>query len=219
MFTDNDDLLALSGVQHYAFCPRQWALIHIEQQWEDNGLTVDGNIMHERCHDEEIREKRGDTLIVRGLRVTSYELGLSGICDIVEFHSDGQGAALFGEEGLWLPIPVEYKRGRKKSGDEDRVQLCAQAMALEEMFCCHLSRGFLFYGETKRREPVSLGGDLRGRTKDIARRMHVDFARGYTPPAKWRSACRSCSCVDICAPELEKKPSVNDYLAEMVYDS
>lgn len=130
-----DDFLQLSGLQHFAFCRRQWALIHIENQWQENLRTVEGALLHTRAHDEQQREKRGDTLILRGLPIFSASLGLSGKCDITEFHRDTQGVSLTGEEGLWLPYPVEYKRGSPKNGNEDKLQLCAQAMCLEEMLC------------------------------------------------------------------------------------
>lgn len=141
-----DEYLALSGIQHYAFCPRQWALIHLEQQWSENVLTMQGNLMHERAHDEFSREKRGSMLIVRGLGIHSRNLGLSGKCDVVEFHRSSEGVPLAGEEGLWLPTPVEYKHGKAKRHDADRLQLCAQAMCLEEMLVCEVRTAYLFYG-------------------------------------------------------------------------
>ena len=140
-----DEYLALSGIQHYAFCPRQWALIHLEQQWSENVLTMQGNLMHERAHDEFSREKRGSMLIVRGLGIHSRNLGLSGKCDVVEFHRSSEGVPLAGEEGLWLPTPVEYKHGKAKRHDADRLQLCAQAMCLEEMLGADVPIGFLYY--------------------------------------------------------------------------
>lgn len=211
-----DEYLPLSGIQHYAFCPRQWALIHVEQQWAENGLTVAGDQVHERCHDETIRERRGDLLILRGLRVASARLGLSGICDVVEFHRCEDGTSLFNEDGFWMPTPVEYKRGKTKPGDEDRVQVCAQAMALEEMFCLSIGEGYLFYDSEKHREVVQLTESLRQLTRDLACRMHADFLRGFTPMPKKKKACRSCSCKDICAPELDNAESVQSYVARMI---
>ena len=130
---DADDYLALSGIQHFCFCRRQWALIHLEQQWAENLRTAEGRLLHDRCHDDSLREKRKDLLILRGMRVVSHRLRLSGACDVVEFRSDPTGVPLQGQSGLWLPMPVEYKHGSSKQGDADRLQLCAQAMALEEM--------------------------------------------------------------------------------------
>lgn len=211
-----DQLLALSGVQHFAYCPRQWALIHVEQAWVDNVHTIEGNHQHERCHDEGIREHRGNVITVRGLRVVSYELGLTGICDVVEFHQDYSGASLNGERGNWAPMPVEYKKGASKPGNEDRLQVCAQAMALEEMFCCHIERGFLFYGVKKRREEVVFTSELRNQLCEVSKRMHATFQRGSTPKAKRRPGCRACSLLSLCMPELSSMPLVSDYLNAML---
>ncbi len=153
---DEQEMLALSGVQHFLFCRRQWALIHVEQQWAENVLTVEGDLMHARCHDEAIRERRGDVLVVLGLAVRSHALCLNAGCDVVEFHASEEGHPLAGESGLWRAYPVEYKHGRKKRGAEDRAQLCAQAMCLEEMFACDIPEGALFYGQTRSRETVTI---------------------------------------------------------------
>lgn len=215
MYT-GDQLLALSGVQHFAYCPRQWALIHVEQAWADNVYTVDGNRQHERCHDECIREHRGGLIVVRGLRVVSYELGLSGICDVVEFRQNDSGVELSEESGKWMPTPVEYKRGSSKPGNEDRLQVCAQAVALEEMMCCSIDRGILFYGSKKRREEVEFTSQLRSQLFEVANEMHSLFRRGVTPKAKRRSGCRACSLLGFCMPELESTPSASDYITEML---
>ena len=144
-----DDCLMISGLQHFRFCRRQWALIHIEQQWAENLRTVEGTLLHERAHNEQLRESRGDLLIVRGLRVQSLTLGLTGQCDVVEFRRDDtRGVTLCGKEGAWLPYPVEYKHGAAKQDGSDALQLCAQAMCLEEMLVCEIPSGALFYGET-----------------------------------------------------------------------
>ena len=141
---EEEEYLGLSGIQHFVFCRRQWALIHLEQQWADNLRTVEGELLHERAHDEGLSESRGDLLICRGLRVASPRLGISGACDVVEFHADPAGVSLAGRPGLWRPVPVEYKRGRQKEHDADELQLCAQAMCLEEMLACEIPRGFLY---------------------------------------------------------------------------
>ena len=154
-----EEYLQLSGIQHFVFCRRQWALIHIEQQWAENLRTTEGALLHERAHDEQLRERRGDTIITRSLRVYSLTLGLTGQCDVVEFHRDERGVPLHGYEGTWLPFPVEYKRGRAKQDGCDELQLCAQAMCLEEMLVCEIPSGALFYGETRRRFPVSFTQD------------------------------------------------------------
>lgn len=214
-----DDFLQLSGLQHFAFCRRQWALIHIENQWQENLRTVEGALLHTRAHDEQQREKRGDTLILRGLPVFSASLGLSGKCDITEFHRDPQGVSLTGEEGLWLPYPVEYKRGSPKAGEEDKLQLCAQAMCLEEMLCCSVPEGSLFYGETRRRLPVIFTSELRQTVQKLAEEMHGYFQRGYTPKVKPGKSCSACSLKELCLPKLMKQKSVKVYLQEAVKDS
>ena len=140
-----DDWLPLSGIQHFCFCRRQWALIHLEQQWAENRRTVEGQLDHARCHDADQTERRGGLLITRGMQVVSRRLGLSGNCDVVEFRADPEGIPLQNAEGLWKPMPVEYKHGRAKADDADRLQLCAQAMALEEMLVCIIPEGALFY--------------------------------------------------------------------------
>ena len=128
-----DDYLQMSGIQHFCFCRRQWALAYMEQQWAENLRTAAGRLLHERCHDDSLREKRGDLITVRDLRVVSHRLRLAGNCDVVEFRAAPDGVALQGYDGLWQPLPVEYKRGAPKASDADRLQVCAQAMALEEM--------------------------------------------------------------------------------------
>ena len=214
-----DEYLALSGLQHYAFCPRQWALIHLEQQWAENERTVDGEHVHRRCHDESIREHRGDVLIVRGLRVASERLGLFGVCDVVEFTRADEGAMLFGERGTWVPVPVEYKRGEPKAGDADRIQACAQAMALEEMFCCVVPRAYLFYDAVRRRERIELDESLRASTIAMSERMHDSFVRGVTPPPVRGKACSACSLRDACLPELGQARTVELYMDSMIGSS
>lgn len=145
---DDGDFLMLSELQHFCFCHRQWALIHIEQQWSENLRTVDGQLFHRRAHDEQQTERRGDLLITRGLRVVSHRLGVSGICDVVEFHRAEPGITLFGQEGGWQPYPVEYKKGEPNAFGADELQLCGQALCLEEMLACEIPEGSLFYGET-----------------------------------------------------------------------
>ena len=212
MIYPEEDLLQLSGLQHSAFCRRQWALIHIEQQWQENLRTVEGALLHRRAHDEQLRERRGDVLILRGLPVVSRTLGLSGKCDVVEFHADPAGIPLQGEEGLWHPFPVEYKRGRPKAHDADLLQLCAQAMCLEEMLCCAVPEGALFYGETRRRMDVSFSDELRGRVTALLAEMHQLFRRGHTPKVRPSKSCNACSLKEICLPALLGRKSAQAYL-------
>ena len=207
-----EEYLQLSGLQHFAFCRRQWALIHIEQLWRENLRTVEGQLLHHRAHDETQRERRGNLLILRGLAIQSPTLGVSGVCDVVEFHASPQGDPIHGEEGLWLPYPIEYKRGKPKSNQADELQLCAQAMCLEEMLCCSIQEGALFYGETKRRTVVSFVPALREQVVSLLQEMHQLYRRGYTPKCKPTKSCNACSLKELCLPKLMKKQNVSAYL-------
>lgn len=213
-----EEWLLLSGIQHFAFCPRQWALIHVEGQWAENLLTVEGELMHTRAHDSDKSEKRGDTLILRDLRIFSRRLGITGACDVVEFHEDTQGISLHGREGLWKPFPVEYKRGKPKLHNADELQLCAQAVCLEEMLCCNIDRGALFYGETKRRTEVEFDTNLRNKLLEMATQMHDCYRRGHTPKVKPRKECKACSLMDICIPGLDKSPSVHNWIQNKIQE-
>lgn len=207
-----EDWLQLSGLQHFAFCRRQWALIHIEDQWAENFRTVDGSLMHENAHDQGFRESRGDVLIVQGLAVHSAQLGISGQCDVVEFHQDPDGISLQGREGTWRPYPIEYKRGKPKDGPADALQLCAQAMCLEEMLCCAIQEGAIYYGETRHRTVVPLTQDLRSQVRDSLVEMHDLYQKHYTPKVKPTKACNACSLKDLCLPKLMRVKKVADYL-------
>lgn len=209
-----EDLLPLSGLQHFAFCRRQWALIHLEQQWQENLRTVEGNLLHQRAHDASLRERRGDLLCLHSLTIVSYALGLSGQCDRVEFHRSPDGVPLHGEDGLWLPFPVEYKRGRPKLHQADELQLCAQAMCLEEMLCCSIPDGALFYGEPRRRTPVLFSPELRAQVRSCSEEMHQYYRRGYTAKAKPTKSCAACSLKDLCLPQLSRRGSVSGYLKQ-----
>lgn len=207
-----EEFLPLSGLQHFAFCRRQWALIHLEQQWQENLRTIEGQLLHERAHDASLRERRGDTLVLRSLAVASPTLGLSGQCDVVEFRAAPEGVPLAGEEGRWLPFPVEYKRGRPKPHQADELQLCAQAMCLEEMLCYPVPEGALYYGETRRRTPVRFSPELRRQVQSAAEEMHQLFRRGHTPKARPGKFCGACSLKELCLPQLIRRESVSDYL-------
>ena len=211
-----DDYLLISGIQHFMFCRRQWALIHIEQQWQENLLTVEGGILHERTHDSTIKEKRGSIIISRGMGVFSRTLGITGVCDVVEFHKSRDGVTLNGREGTFKPIPVEYKRGKPKQGTADELQLCAQAMCLEEMLLCTIPEGFLYYGEPKRRFKVSIDKSLREDVKRICKEMHELYKKRHTPKVKTTKACRACSLKELCLPKLCKNPSAVNYMKRAI---
>ncbi len=218
MYTENE-LLPLSGVQHVVFCERQAALIHVEQVWEDNAFTISGRHRHVNVHEEAPRrERRGDLVIVRGLGLRSLELGLSGIADVVEFHRVSSGGVTIpGTKGLWRPYPVEYKRGRRKNHRADEVQLCAQAICLEEMLGVPVEEGALFYGKEQRRTTVALDATLRDLTVRAARRFRELVEHGETPPARKEKKCDSCSLVESCLPEVMiRRRSVRRYVAAVL---
>jgi CRISPR-associated exonuclease Cas4 len=208
------EYLQLNGIQHFAYCRRQWALINIEQQWEENVRTVDGHLFHVRTHDMSKTEKRGDLLITRGLQVFSNTLGVTGICDVVEFHRFANGIKLHGWEGLWIPYPVEYKKGAPKEHNADELQLCCQAMCLEEMLLCSIPEGSLFYGEPRRRQPVQFTQELRDTVKSMLYQMHDLFNRGRTPEVKAHKGCNACSLKEICMPRLRRTVKVETYIKQ-----
>ena len=211
-----DDYLQMSGIQHFAFCHRQWALIHLEQQWAENLRTTEGQLNHARCHDDTCTERRGDLLITRGMRVASHRLRMSGNCDVVEFRACADGIPLQSTPGRWQPYPVEYKHGHEKETDADRLQLCAQAMALEEMLVCEVSEGEIFYEETRQREHVSLTPELRSTAQTMADEMNRLFARGYTPKSKPGKHCNACSLKELCLPALYQQADPAAYLREHI---
>ena len=211
-----DDYLMLSGIQHFKFCRRQWALIHIEQQWAENVHTVVGELMHKKAHDPYLVEKRKDLLVARSLPIASRKMGISGECDVVEFHRCEDGVKLHGHRGDFSVYPIEYKKGKPKLTEEDRLQLAAQAMCLEEMFSTDIPEGALFYGETRRREAVEITEDLRQEVRNMFREMHQYFERKYTPKVKYSKSCTACSLKDICLPKLGKSGSVKDYIHQML---
>ena len=143
-YDEENSYLMLSGIQHFQFCKRQWALIHIEQQWEENVRTIEGQYLHQKTDQPFIREKRGNKLTVRAMPIKSNELKITGICDVVEFIKDNNGIEITGAEGKYVAYPIEYKRGKPKMNDSDVLQLTAQAMCLEEMLLCEINTGFVF---------------------------------------------------------------------------
>ena len=226
MYTQ-DDLIQLSALQHYIFCPRQCALIHIEQQWVENRLTVEGRIMHERVHSEG-KESRGEIQVVFGVALRSMMLGVVGKADVVEFHLTAAqevnvvdeilaAAHRKGSGHYWLPFPVEYKRGKPKLDNSDKVQLCAQAICLEELTGLEVPAGALFYGKKRKRQPVSFDQNLRWETETTARQLHELIASGRTPLPVYLKKCESCSFIDVCLPEaISKQGQVDNYYAAML---
>ncbi|AIM17220.1 CRISPR-associated protein Cas4 [Bacillus sp. X1(2014)] len=217
-YKDEDSYLMLSGIQHFQFCKRQWALIHIEQQWEENVRTVEGQYLHQKADQPFIREKRRDKLIVRGMPVKSNELKITGICDVVEFIKDKNGVEIKGEEGKYIAYPVEYKRGKPKKNDEDILQLTAQAMCLEEMLLCEIQKGYMFYHEIKHRVEVSLTIELKNKVRSIFEEMQDYYKRRHTPKVKTGSFCGSCSLQNNCLPKIMNKRSVKSYIEGSIRD-
>jgi CRISPR-associated exonuclease Cas4 len=213
----SDELLPLSGIQHFLFCRRQWALIHIECQWQDNLLTVEGKLLHKRVDDPFFTETRQGVITARSVPVASHRLGLSGVCDVVEFTESPLGVTLPGRNGQYLPAPVEYKRGHEKIDPCDEAQLCAQAICLEEMLSIPIPVGYLYYGETRHRVGVELSAELRDLVHAMSEEMHAYFQRGYTPRVKPSKACRSCSLADICLPGLQENViAASKYIQQQV---
>lgn len=210
------DYLMLSGIQHFVFCRRQWALIHIEQEWEENLFTIEGHYLHEKVDDASFRERRGDTLYIRALPVHSSSLGINGVCDMVELIKDDKGVEIVGEKGRYRPKPIEYKRGKPKTHEADLLQLTAQVMCLEEMLCTTITEAALFYHEIKRREPVLITDELRQKVKTITKEMHQYFERRYTPRVKTGKHCDSCSMRHICLPELLERETVTTYMNRLL---
>ncbi len=187
MFTE-DQLLPLSALQHWLYCPRQCGLIHLEQVWAENKFTAEGQVLHHKAHEGE-DESKGGVRITRSLPVRSFALGISGQCDIVEFHPA-------------RAVPVEYKRGKPKSHRADEVQLCAQAMCLEEMLGVAVASGCLYYGENRRRTVVELDAPLRQLVTETAAALHAMIDSRETPPAEYLSSrCDACSLIDLCQPK------------------
>ena len=210
------DFLLLSGIKHFCFCQRRWALVHIEQQWQENALTVSGHLIHERVHDENLTQARGSVLLSRGRPGGSQLLRITGECDLVELRHDENGIAIYGRSGTWRVFPVEYKHGQPDERGADEMQLCAQALCLEEMLVTDIPDGAIYYGKIRRRVPVAFTAELRRMTAEAIAQMHRLFARGHTPKAKWTKACKSCSLVEVCQPLLAKRMSASAYVRQML---
>lgn len=218
-YTD-DELLSLSGIQHFCFCRRQWALIHVEQQWLDNLRTQEGHFVHERVDDPFFNESRGDVVVSRAFPLVSYTLGLTGIADVIEFIRSDAGIPVPDRDGRWLIRPVEYKRGKPKIDERDEVQLAAQVMCLEEMFGVHIDAADFYYNEIRRREHVAITDELRNRVRSLAGEMHTIFRNGITPEAETGKHCSLCSLADICVPKLTKKKNpVRNYLGKHIREA
>mgnify|MGYP002619857603 CR=1 FL=1 len=211
---DVEDYLLLSGIQHFAFCKRQWALIHVEQQWADNVLTYEGQLLHGKADDPLIKESRGSKIISRAMPIVSHKLRVYGVADVVEFHRcvEGEGGiSLPLRKGKWRPYPVEYKRGKPKPAPYDELQLCVQAMCLEEMLETYIPEGSLYYGETEHRVRIELHEGLRIQAVSLLSEMHEMIRVGKTPEAALSPKCSRCSLNEFCQPKITDKRA-SDYL-------
>lgn len=216
-----DEMLMLSGIQHFMFCKRQWALIHLEQQWAENRLTTEGEILHENVDNPFYRQKNGDCITLRTVAIASKTLGLYGFSDAVELiKSDGPDNAITHPKypGYWKPYPVEYKHGSRKANEMDELQLTAQVMCLEEMYGIKIPEASLFYWEIKHRDVIPITDNLRMLTRKCAEEMHLLFSVGISPKAEKKPQCRSCSLLDLCLPQLRRKMSVKKYLMDNLYE-
>ncbi len=214
---NEDEMLQLSGIQHYMFCPRQWALIHLDQVWTDNYLTTEGSLLHKNVDNPFFRETgHGSVLTLRGLKIASYQLGLSGITDAVEIHPYDNAPKRKSEiikSHLFEALPIEYKRGKPKTNDCDRIQVAAQASILEEMLGVRINKGAIFYWETRHREYVEITPTMKEMVVKLSNEMHEMFKRRRIPTAVKRRECRSCSIYDYCLPTIKGR-SVKKYFLE-----
>jgi len=211
-----EEYLKISGIQHFAFCRRQWALIHIEQQWEENLRTVEGELLHEKAHDVTFDEKRKGIITVRGMAIISNSLRVNGACDVVEFILSDKGVPIVGREGKYKILPVEYKDGEPKEDDIDILQLVAQAMCLEEMLCCTISEGAIYYEKTRHRQKVMITEELRIKVREMFDEMHQIYKRQYTPKVKPSKRCSACSLKNLCLPKLLKQKTVREYIEKHI---
>lgn len=216
---EDKEYLLLSGIKHFKFCRRRWALVHIEQQWAENALTADGHIMHEAVHDAGFTEKRGRLLLSRAMPVKSESLRLSGVCDMVELIEAPNGVTISGRPGKYIIYPVEYKRGRPDENGADVWHLCAQVLCLEEMFVTDIPEGAIYYGELHRRKTISITDELRAEVRAAAAEMHQLFRRGHTPQVSPQKACVGCSMREICNPGLSRRGSAKDYVKEVLREA
>ena len=216
--SSDDNYQQLSSIQHFAFCRRQWALIHIEQQWAENLRTVEGELLHEKVHDVFSDEMRRGIVTVRAMSVSSKALRVNGQCDVVEFIPDKNGITLTGREGKFKVYPVEYKHGEPKADDVDILQLTAQAICLQEMLCCRINDGAIFYEKIRRRKKMEITDILRKKVTEMFIEMNELMDRQYTPRVKPTKSCNACSLKNICLPKLLKNKCVSEYVAKNVFN-
>ena len=212
----------LSGIQHFVFCPRQWALIHIEQQWQENRLTAEGRLLHKNADNPSYRQKNGNKVSLHSVPISSTKLGLYGYTDVIELYptdSPDEGIVHPSYPGCyWKPVPIEYKHGRAKPDERDKVQLAAQVICLEEQYGIVIETACIYYATTNRRETVAMDETLRSLTQSCADEMHRVFEQGIVPKAEKKHGCSNCSLEEVCLPEIGSKSSVSIYLKKSLYE-
>lgn len=219
MFYNDDDFFMISGIQHFVFCRRQWAMIHVENIWNDNILTVQGQNLHKKADNPFKDEKRNNIITVMAMPVKSQTLGIYGKCDIVEFYENE-------DVGVYLPkyaktytvVPVEYKHGSLKKDDSDVLQLLAEAVCLEEMLATKIDYGYIYYAKKRRREKIVFSSELRDKLERCINEMHDYMKKGYTPKVKEQRKCKSCSLYNLCFPDLFDKEQVSTYLQRRLWE-
>lgn len=215
-FQNEDNYLLISGIQHFIFCRRQWALIHIEQLWAENYFTVDGQIKHEKVDKTNNSELKNDIRIIRSMPIVSNKLKIQGKCDVVELQPDNDGFYFSKYDKRYKVYPIEYKRGKPKKDNSDIMQLLAQAICLEEMLGLKIEKGACFYFETRRREEIIFTEELRSKLTDIISEMNNYYSKRYTPKVRKSNKCKSCSLKDSCLPELDGTISVAKYMEKRI---
>lgn len=210
--SNRDNYLLISGIQHFIFCRRQWALIHIEQMWEENYFTIDGQIKHNKVDNSGISDLKNGIKTIRSMPIASHKLKIQGKCDVVELKPDENGFYFSKYDKKYKVYPVEYKRGKAKIDDSDIMQLLAQAICLEEMLGLKIEKGACFYFETRRRQEVIFTDELRDKLISIIEEMNNYYNRKYTPRVRKSKKCKSCSLRNLCLPELDGTMSVSKYI-------
>lgn len=210
-----DDLIMISALQHYVYCPRQCALIHVEDVWNENVFTVRGEILHEKV-DTDTYETRGAKKTVRGLRIHSFKYGIVGRCDVVEFYESKTVGTIILD--CPLIVPVEFKSGKPKENISDKVQLCAQALCLEEMLNTTITRGAFFYGKIRRRDIVAIDKTLREQTENIIASVREIVSKKIVPVAEYAQKCRNCSLEPICLPKAMNQRKLSNYIKGLYSD-
>ena len=216
MSYSEDELIPISYLSQYYYCQRRAGLLLLEEQWNENVHTAEGSVMHERVHTGG-HESRGETMVTRGLYLRSLELGLTGVADSVEFHASTEGYVLPWLKGRWTVCPVEYKHGERRNEIEYEVQLCAQAICIEEMTGCKIEYGYIYYGADRRRKQVILGDELRNMVCKGAEGLHSMMKSKVTPHAIKGPKCRECSMADVCLPG--KLNNTRNYLAMLMHQA